>query len=336
MKTNRTIRKFFPDTLVHTYQNTINGNLLFYTLEDRLVYFTIFAVIVRKYPDVIVVGLCLMFDHIHKALKARFRESLLRVEQETARTFSRAANLDTGRSGGLFRRPFGSALKSGLKKAKTGLNYLYNNPVEKMLTRDVTESRWNFLPYAVCDHPFSDRLNLHIASYYLKAAVAEVKTCFRKKLWLDYARLRRMFGKLREAEQEQLTDFIISLYSPVDYNTLVSCYGPIGKGRKHVWHRCGTGYRRELVCSHEFERSYRTMVQAMNANTGSEYDIVMDWSPQPDTAYVELIEYVRNTLKLENVKAVLGWSPEKRADLSRRLSRATTAAPNQIRKFLRL
>ena len=336
MKMTRESLKFFPDTLIHTYQNTCKGILLFYSREDRLVYFTIFATIARKYPDITVVGLCLMFDHIHKALKALRKESLSGLEQQTARSFSKAVNQDAGRSGRLFRSPFGSALKVGLKKAKTGLNYLYNNPVEKKLTRDVEKSRWNFLPYAISDHPFSERLNLHTASYYMKAAVAEVKTCFRKNLWLNYARLRRMFAKLNEAEQEQLTDFIISLFNPIDYNALVAYYGPIGKGRKHVWHRCGNGWRRELVCSPEFTCSYRTMVQAMNANTGSEYDIVMDWSPQPDTAYVEMIEYVRTTIGHDNVKAVLGWSPEEKSKLFRQLSRATSAAPNQIQKFLQL
>ena len=37
-------RKFKPGVLIHCYQNTFEGYLLFYTISDYLVYFTILCV----------------------------------------------------------------------------------------------------------------------------------------------------------------------------------------------------------------------------------------------------------------------------------------------------
>lgn len=75
-------RKFFSCSVNHIYQDTINGANIFYSLEDYLVYFTIFYNTMAKYC-VTVLGLCLMYDHIHALLSAPEHDTLRQSVGET-------------------------------------------------------------------------------------------------------------------------------------------------------------------------------------------------------------------------------------------------------------
>ena len=62
--------------------------------------------------------------------------------------------------------------------------------------------------------------------------------------FLDYPVVRRLFEGLVPEEREQLLDFIIYLYLPIDKESLLGFY-----------------------------KSYDAMVLAINSNTGKEYDM---------------------------------------------------------------
>ena len=166
-------RRFLEDEVHHIYQRTINRFNIFYDLEDYLVYYTIFSVAARQY-GVIVLGLCLMFDHIHMLIKTDVRVRMSEFVRQVTCMFVREQNNDVGRKGSLFQARFGSAPKRGLKLLRTAINYLFNNPVEKKLCTRAEEFRWNFLAYAVSSHPFSDPLIIRQASRSLKRAIKEV------------------------------------------------------------------------------------------------------------------------------------------------------------------
>ena len=59
-------RKVIEGELHHIYQKTRGGVLLFYSLRDYLVYFTIYCTLADK-MDVTVLALCPMPDHLHSA-----------------------------------------------------------------------------------------------------------------------------------------------------------------------------------------------------------------------------------------------------------------------------
>ncbi|MBR0222649.1 MAG: transposase, partial [Bacteroidales bacterium] len=121
-------RVFKAGALHHIYQRTYDGYLIFYSVRDFLVFFTLFCTIARKY-HIRVLGICLMYDHIHVLVAAPSKKDLSAFVQEYTCRFARQRNVQYQRKGSFFQRRFGSAPKSGEKKARTAIAYLYNNPV---------------------------------------------------------------------------------------------------------------------------------------------------------------------------------------------------------------
>ncbi len=86
-------RKFFSYAVNHIYQNTKDGINIFYSVEDYLVYFTIFSNSMAKY-GITVYGLCLMYDHIHALLSVREQSSLYKSVGETTSRFVKEYNIE--------------------------------------------------------------------------------------------------------------------------------------------------------------------------------------------------------------------------------------------------
>jgi len=123
-------RKYKEGVCNHIYQRTINRFNIFYDLTDYLVYYTICSVAAQKY-DVIVLGLCLMIDHIHMLAISRSRAVLSNFVSYISSVFVREYNSSIGRQGPLFEERFGSAPKMDKKKLISAIIYLGNNPVRR-------------------------------------------------------------------------------------------------------------------------------------------------------------------------------------------------------------
>ena len=290
-------RKFFSGEVNHVYQRTRNGFNIFYDLEDYLVYFTIFSVSARKY-DVVVMGLCLMIDHLHMLLKTGDRVTLSEFVRQVTSVFVMEYNSSVGRKGPLFTHRFGSAPKLGDKKIRTAIAYLFNNPVEKLICRLVQDYRWNFLAYMKSPIPFSDRKHSMAPSRKLQRAISEVYAAYNQNNYLHYSQLRRMMKNLNTSEREYLADYIINLYNPIEYDEIVSYYG-----------------------------SYESMLQALNSNTGAEYDIREKYSPYSDVIYDKISEYLLNSQKLSSLRTVITFSLDEKLKLCERMK---MLAPNSI------
>lgn len=264
-------RKFVSGEVNHVYQRTRNGFNIFYDLEDYLVYFTIFSVSAKKY-GVVVLGLCLMIDHLHMLICAEHRVTLSEFIRQVTSVFVMEYNASSGRKGPLFSHRFGSAPKVGLKKIRTAIAYLYNNPVEKQLCCRVQDYRWNFLCYSNSVKSFPTGVT---ASRKLQRAMSEVLSSVSLNKHLTYSQLRRMMKGLTVKEYELLADYIIYTYNPIDYEELVDYYG-----------------------------SYDNMLIAINSNTGSEYDVRENYIPHSDTYYDKLSCYVRHNTSVEYLRKV--------------------------------
>ena len=101
-------RIFYRDILNHCYQRTADGGVLFYSVSDHLVYFTLYCTLARKH-SIQVLSLCQMPDHIHDAVRAGRRDALEEFKRETNMQFSRMRNELCRVSGAVFESPFGSA-----------------------------------------------------------------------------------------------------------------------------------------------------------------------------------------------------------------------------------
>lgn len=291
--------------MLHVYQNTPEGSLLFYTVSDFLVYFTVFCVSARKH-HITVLGTCPMFDHLHGLFEEESRKSVSGFIGDYTRQYAKLFNQTIGQSGTVFNPGFGCAVKTGDKSIRTACSYLYNNPGEKGLCKSAQDYRWTFLAYAVSDHPFSERIVLSKASRSLRRALKEVD-CFRKQdKPLTYVILERLFRDLNNKEKNQLTDYIISKYNCINYDRLISYYG-----------------------------SYDKMCIAFASNQGSEYDINEVFERGSHRVYPAISSTLLKVFGLKNVKDIFHMSPDDQKDLARQLLYETTAQDWQIRKFFR-
>ena len=131
----------------HVYQNTRNGYLIFYSVKDYLILFSVISVFAFQY-DIQILGISQMPDHIHLLVYVRNPDNFRAFIREYTKTFTRLWNSNYRLSGPLFNTPFGCAPKLSHKKVRSAIAYVYNNPVEGRLATLAEEDRWNYLAYA--------------------------------------------------------------------------------------------------------------------------------------------------------------------------------------------
>ena len=304
MKSRR--RRFAPEGTEHIYKITKDGGLLFYTLSDYLVYFTITCVVAER-MDITLAALTLMRDHVHEELEVKLSKVMSSYEQTVNAWYAQEFNRSCRRKGQLFRHRFGSAPKRKESRIRDSFAYLGNNPVERKLCQRAIEYRWNFLAYARSSHPFSKPLVIRDASAPLVRAVKEVLSLHKQRNILNYRILERMFRSLDKDEIQQLTDFIISTYNVIDYEAAASWYG-----------------------------SFDKMLAAFDVNTGSEYDIRETFVRKDDKVYGTLSSAILRQWKLRSIKDVITWTDEKKLEALDLLARETGVPYGQIAKFLHI
>lgn len=293
---------------IHVYQRSVNGDVIFYTLLDFLVFYSIFSVYVRKY-GIKVLGLAIMYNHLHVLASASERSKVEPLISSSTSYFVKAYNLDSGLNGPIFHRPFGSAIKYGDKNIRTAAGYLYNNHTNKKLCNQAEEIRWNFLAFAHNSHPFSKPIIHKEATHALRNALKEIDANRRADRPLNYATLRRLYKPLGKEEKEQLTDYIITAYNAIDYEALESLY-----------------------------RSSEDMLYSFNANTFNEYDIEEDSEERSgdDRVYNRLAKQIMAMGHFASVKDILRLSDYERFRLAVELHAHTGVPYKQIGAFVHL
>ena len=166
-------------------------------------YFTIYCVKAVKY-DIKVLKLVQMPDHLHHAAIENDCGQLALFLQNVTATFVKEYNGAYGRKGSLFESPYGRAMKKTEKSIRTNLLYLDNNPVERFLVKQAEEYRWNYLAYAVSDHPFSENIILREASYGLRKALKMVRFLHKRGRYLKITTLNSLFRGLTDKEKAQM------------------------------------------------------------------------------------------------------------------------------------
>ena len=299
-------RKLPPNTFQHIYQRSINQFVIFYSMEDRLVYYTIFAVMARTY-GIIALALALMFDHVHFLIKALDRKTYARFIGVTTLTFVLAYNRDSGRKGPLFEKAYGNGPKRKDKDVRTCIAYDYNNSVEKKLFARAEQDRWNFLAYIGNPHPFSPPIDKKKASKKLLLSMEAACRFRQRNDYLDYPVVRKLFDGLQATEREQLLDFIISLYLPIDKVTLLSYY-----------------------------RSYEDMVLAIDSNTGSEYDVKEVFDPESHQDYARMLEITKHSSFADDPRSIILAPEAKKWQIADTLMGLTGGSLNHVKRFLHL
>lgn len=299
-------RKFYKNTWTHCYQMSADYGVLFYTISDYLVYFTLYCTLARKH-HIRVLALCQMPDHVHDTTLTDRKENLERFKRETNTFFSKQHNERFRRKGSVLKGPYGSASKFEEKRIRSNLIYVENNPVERRLAARAEQYRWNYLAYAVSDHPFSEKLVIRKASWPMQKAIREVKAQFRAGRPMGYALLDRLFRPLDRRERHQLTDFIITTYNVVDYQAAIALFG-----------------------------SYGNLLTAAHSTSGSEYEIQERFVGKSDACYNKMTSFLLREGIVKDIHDVQSLSDDKKYELFLLLRRTIDALPEQIAGFLHL
>lgn len=299
-------RVVYSGEVHHVYQRTHNRGLMFYSVHDYLVFFTIYCSQARK-RDVRVLALCPMIDHIHQTLVVNNSVQLAGFEQGYSHLFAQEWNRKRNRKGFLFEHPFGSAVKLGNKQVRTVLAYCNNNPVERKLTEKAEDYRWTFLPYYKNKSPYSLPLNPQLAKGYLRYVIKEITTCHECGNYLHYSQLERWERHLSATEWQQMTDYIISLWNVIDYEQAISYYG-----------------------------DFDTMIRAFHDNTGSEFDIKEDKDNYSDTVYADCTRFLLSDRLIHRLEDIPRLHDEQKKELFAYLASRTSARPKQIKKYLHM
>ena len=299
-------RKFYRDIINHCYQSTADNGILFYTVSDYLVYFTLYCILSKKY-GIKVFSLCQMPDHIHDAVASRNQSDLVEFKRELNSRFAREYNKHCGTQGQVFEMPFGSAPKYGDKNARSVIVYIGNNPVERQLVTHAEEYRWNYLAYAFCSNPYSDKIVIRRSSKALRTAVKVIKAQHKAGRPLNFTLLKNITKELSAGELQQITDFIISTYNVIDF-----------------------------VSAIRFFDTYADMLTAMHATTGSEHDLNEVFVGKSDKPYAQMTGIILNQTNINDIHQILTMDKDAKWELYLFLRKKTDAMGEQIMKFLHM
>ena len=294
---------FSPSALQHIYHRAKDKGVIFYTLEDRLVYYTL-AATKTKAAGAVIYAASIMFTHVHLNGTFPSLRHMERCLRSTDTAFARLYNFRYGREGQLFDREPGSAQKSYSKQKRTSVIYVFNNHVEKGLCTQAEQERWSLLAYAFSCHPFSEQVNPKTMSTHLAKAFRLVDRRVAKNKALEYVDLDKILPALDRCEREQFVDYVISRYALVDYGAVVSLFGSAEKLRT-----------------------------AVNSSTGNEFEIKEEYPGVKDTAYVELCRAGRQEGWLDRIHTM---AVDEKFKLTMRLRYVSGATDILLKKFFHL
>lgn len=309
-KTGMKRRDYSESAFEHIYQRASGRGILFYSDMDYIVFFTIVCVYAVKH-NIRIVSISLMPDHFHLLIDSPSSESTSAFMRDCTSYYALGFNEYCQKSGRLWQKSYGKALKVSNKAKRTAIAYVSNNGVEKQLSRRTEGHRWNFLAYYENGNPFSEPVRQKEASSFLKKAQTIVRRYHDQNKPIGIYILERMRYGLDDREWGQLCDYVVSLYNVIDYHAAVSFYG-----------------------------DYETMLIALNSNTGSEYEIREEMNSLSDMNYEDIHEYLLKKgifeHEVQNPRQLLRLTENVRIELAESLRQDRVAPNYQIRKYLHL
>jgi len=298
-----TIPSFSSAAWSHIYKRRTDGNLVFYSGRDFLVYFTLFCTVAAK-RNIQVIGLTLMHDHIHELIQTRSRRIQAAFEQEVNSLFARMWNKDASLEGPFF-ETYGFSQKRDEKYKRNCVAYLANNPVERKQCARVEDYRWNFIAYAASPNPYSEPIRSKHCSRALERAIERVRALHQRGRYLNYTVLSDLTRGIPPQEMQAFIDTVICIYNIIDYPAATNLYG-----------------------------SYDQMLLAINANTGNEHEIDESFVGYSDAVYLKMSRYLMDKKGITDIKSVIRMPPDRKYELFTPLLRVSGADPRQVGKFL--
>jgi len=295
--------RYSPSSVLHIYQRAIDQGVIFYTLEDRLVYYSVAASKAKKH-NVKISAAAIMYTHTHQSVQAESINVVLDYLHSVDTSFAKMYNNHYHRKGRLFEKYPGISQKTTSKAIRSNLVYVFNNHVEKGLSRRAVDERWSFLPYVLSNHPFSEALFENRIGKVLQKAINLVDRRVNKLHNLTYFDLKRILPYLDTREKKQFVDYLIWRYAWVDFSLAVSQFG-----------------------------SKEALIVATDSTSGGEYDLREEYSRESDVGYRRLIEYTDACGFLPKVHSS---STSERTDTAVTAAKRAGVSIHQLKKFFHI
>lgn len=218
--------KFYRDgSFHHLYVKAINGNVIFYRLEDYILFYTLFSTLVKRYC-IRTEAFCIMINHFHACILASSQDILKAFCRDLSSVFTLDYNDEYHLKGKLL-MPCGYAAKSSGKQHRSCLIYIANNPSSGRMVKSAIMYRWNLLAYAQSKNPFSDKLVKRNCRFRMRCSLAIVDGSYRRGQYLNYKLLESIFQSLSPKERLQMIDYIIVKYYFLDVKSFISHFGSL-------------------------------------------------------------------------------------------------------------
>ena len=294
-------RIFREGSAHHLYLKALNGNVLFYRTEDYIFFLTLLSVIAKRY-GIKIEALCIMFNHVHVFVRTVDECVFKAFCRDLQSLFSIGYNKEYHLKGRLMMRS-GYAPKVSRKSILSCLIYIVNNPVAGHLSKKAVDYKWNLLAFLQSSHPFSEKLVKRSSRLRLREAAGIVDYCFKEGTALNYGIQNNIFKNLTSREKRTITDYIVSLYNPIDKEAFLARFDDWG-----------------------------TALLAIDSTTGADYDIQEVWDDH--SVYLRMLKYC---LK----RGIQPWrfnemETTDRLRLVKVLSGIPGSTPEHIRRFLHL
>ena len=221
----------------HVYMKGRNGWGIFYRIEDCLVYFTIYSVLVRQ-MNLCVLAFSIMFNHTHSLLKSIIDGRLSRFQHRLGSIFAHEYNAEYERTGPVFKSPYGESDKRGVKNIISAIAYNANNPVAGKMCKKAADNMWTLLAYYNNPNPFSKKLVKRESRHVMRDALKIVDLYYSKGKHLGYAVLRRIYARLDiEEKRQKITELIRRLSDcQIEREASINMGNPdAGKPIRKVW-----------------------------------------------------------------------------------------------------
>lgn len=299
-------RTFYNKGFQHICQKTADSGIIFYSIQDYLVFYSLLCVKAIK-QNIIIIAICLMLNHFHLEGKFKSLYQMERFMQGLLSSFARKYNRQHHLEGQLFKKSYNSSPKYVDEKISNTYIYIQNNPKVKCAVEKSEDYRWNFLKYSVSENPFSEPFRESEASPELLKMMATVLASRSANKALEYSFFGEEFEKLSPKESKQLIDYIIRVYNIIDYNYATDRYG-----------------------------SFENICQVLDVVTGSDYEI-KEVERKEDYRHYEKMNEISAQMGINLVKGSFNGLPE---HIIKRLAIAFTKQANassyEIAKYMHI
>jgi REP element-mobilizing transposase RayT len=299
-------RKFIINSFQHIYQRTIDKGVIFYSIEDYLVFLTIVSVYSKTYM-IVILCMCIMINHFHILIHCNSKNKMSIFMNVITSVFAKEYNREHHRTGALFNRRYGSASKYGNKFIRAAMCYILNNPVEKNIVSKVENYKWNFLTYMDDGNVTLNKKKAKRLSIVMQNKIDTIKRHYSDNRYLRYSDINNLYINLSKVEIKMIQDYIIMVYMPINKNFIFKYFN-----------------------------SYKSLLKSLYSNTGSEYEIKESFDNESDEPYDEMIHYIINSKYKRYLGKFHQLSNVDLDDLFIELIKNTNANSNQICKFLHI